>query len=142
MKPAYTGMTRIWKATFNSLRGIKTARRYEAAFRQEALMCAALIPVALLVEASVAERLLLIMSLFVLVITELLNSAEEAVVDRCIRRHRGYVVQTFDILDHLCLHQDVIPVESKVGTKIIFKNRNCMAFTVAMNDNNIPPCRP
>ena len=45
-------------------------------------MCAALIPVALLVEASVAERLLLIMSLFVLVITELLNSAVEAVVDR------------------------------------------------------------
>jgi diacylglycerol kinase (ATP) len=82
MKPAYTGMTRIWKATFNSLRGIKTTWRYEAAFRQEALMCAALIPVALLVEASVAERLLLIMSLFVLVITELLNSAVEAVVDR------------------------------------------------------------
>ncbi|MGM0429235.1 MAG: diacylglycerol kinase [Pseudomonadota bacterium] len=82
MKPGYTGITRIRKATFNSLRGIKNAWRYEAAFRQEALMCAVLIPVALLVEATMAERLLLIMSLFILVITELLNSAVEAVVDR------------------------------------------------------------
>ncbi|MFD2633125.1 diacylglycerol kinase [Idiomarina piscisalsi] len=82
MKPGYTGMMRIWKATFNSLRGIKVAWRYEAAFRQEALLCAVLVPVALLVEASIVERLLLITSLFILVITELLNSAVEAVVDR------------------------------------------------------------
>lgn len=82
MKSGYTGVTRIWKATFNSLRGIKTAWRYEAAFRQEALLCALLVPVALLIDASTAERLLLLMTLFILVITELLNSAVEAVVDR------------------------------------------------------------
>lgn len=64
------------------MRGIKTAWRYEAAFRQEALLCAILIPVALWVDVTAAERLLLIMSLFILVITELLNSAVEAVVDR------------------------------------------------------------
>lgn len=82
MKPGHTGLTRIRKATFNSLRGIKTAWRYEVAFRQEALLCAILIPVAFWVDVTAAERLLLIMSLFILVITELLNSAVEAVVDR------------------------------------------------------------
>lgn len=82
MKPGYTGVIRIWKATFNSLKGIASAWRYEAAFRQEALLCAILVPVALMIEATLAERVLLLMSLFILVITELLNSAIEAVVDR------------------------------------------------------------
>jgi diacylglycerol kinase (ATP) len=82
MKPGYTGIKRVWKATFNSLRGIKNAWCYEAAFRQESLMCLVLVPVALLVEATLAERLLLFASLFILLITELLNSAIEAVVDR------------------------------------------------------------
>ncbi|MDV6316429.1 diacylglycerol kinase [Idiomarina sp. HP20-50] len=82
MKPNKTGIERIWYATFNSLRGIKSAWQYEAAFRQEALMCLILVPVAFYVDASMAERLLLLTSLFVLVITELLNSAVEAVVDR------------------------------------------------------------
>ena len=82
MKPNKTGIARVWFAMFNSLRGIKSAWQYEAAFRQEALLCLVLVPVAFYVEASLAERLLLLASLFVLVITELLNSAVEAVVDR------------------------------------------------------------
>lgn len=45
-------------------------------------MCLILVPVAFYVEASLAERLLLLASLFILLITELLNSAVEAVVDR------------------------------------------------------------
>ncbi|MCP1338261.1 diacylglycerol kinase [Idiomarina sp. M1R2S28] len=82
MKPGKKGLERIWYATFNSLRGLKSAWQYEAAFRQEALMCLILVPVAFYVEASLAERLLLLASLFILLITELLNSAVEAVVDR------------------------------------------------------------
>ncbi|MBR9908031.1 MAG: diacylglycerol kinase [Gammaproteobacteria bacterium] len=82
MKANKTGIDRIVHATFNSMRGIKNAWRYEAAFRQEALMCAILVPVAFLVEATMVERLLLLFTLFILVITELLNSAVEAVVDR------------------------------------------------------------
>ena len=82
MKTNKTGFERIFSATFNSIRGIKSVWRYEAAFRQEALMCLVLVPIALLIEATLVERLLLIMTLFIVVITELLNSAVEAVVDR------------------------------------------------------------
>ncbi|RZQ57120.1 diacylglycerol kinase [Pseudidiomarina tainanensis] len=82
MKANKTGLDRIIHATFNSMRGIAKVWKYEAAFRQEAILCAILIPVALLIEASLVERLLLIFTLFIVVITELLNSAVEAVVDR------------------------------------------------------------
>lgn len=82
MKANKTGFDRIIHATFNSMRGIAQVWKYEAAFRQEAMLCAVLVPVAMLVDATLAERLLLILTLFIVVITELLNSAVEAVVDR------------------------------------------------------------
>ncbi|WP_417664968.1 diacylglycerol kinase [Pseudidiomarina sp.] len=82
MKANKTGIDRIIHATFNSMRGIRLAWTYEAAFRQEALLCLILVPIALVIDATLIERLVLILTLFILVITELLNSAIEAVVDR------------------------------------------------------------
>lgn len=64
------------------MQGLKLAWKHEAAFRQELILAAIMLPVALLVDVTTVERILLILGLFVVLIVELLNSAIEAVVDR------------------------------------------------------------
>jgi len=78
----HTGWRRLINATGYSWAGLKAAWRNEEAFRQEALLCAALVPVALWLGDSAIEQALLISSLLLVVIVELLNSGIEAVVDR------------------------------------------------------------
>jgi len=80
--PKYTGITRLFKAFVNSRAGFVSAYQTEAAFRQEVWLCAVMIPLALLVDISLLERVLLIGSLLLVLIVELLNSGIEAVVDR------------------------------------------------------------
>lgn len=82
MKPGLTGINRVSKATVNSLRGIRDALKYEAAFRQELALSIILLPVSFWLAQTVIEWLLLITPLFVLIIVELLNSAVENTVDR------------------------------------------------------------
>ncbi|RWU12396.1 diacylglycerol kinase [Pseudidiomarina gelatinasegens] len=82
MKPGKTGVARIIDATQYSMKGLRAAWRFEAAFRQEVLLLLVLLPVLVIAELELSERLLLLMSLLGLLITELLNSAIEAVVDR------------------------------------------------------------
>lgn len=77
-----TGITRILNAAGYSAAGLKAAFCNEAAFRQLVIMNAILIPVALFLDVSNVERLLLIASLLMTLIIELLNSAIEATVDR------------------------------------------------------------
>ena len=81
-KPGKTGLRRIWNAMFYSLQGITAAWQHEAAFRQEAVLCIIMIPLAFLVGDSAVERVLLAGSCLLVLITELLNSAIEATVDR------------------------------------------------------------
>ena len=78
----HKGWRRLVNATGYSWAGLKAAWRNEEAIRQEALLCAALFPVALWLGDSALERALLIGSLLLLVIVELLNSGIEAAVDR------------------------------------------------------------
>lgn len=75
-------MKRIWLAFGYSWQGLCAAFKSEAAFRQELVVCVVLIPVALLVDVTSAERALMIASLLLVLIVELLNSAIESVVDR------------------------------------------------------------
>ncbi|ABZ76306.1 diacylglycerol kinase [Shewanella halifaxensis HAW-EB4] len=83
MKPANNnGIKRVIRATGFSMQGLKLAWKHEAAFRQELVLAAIMLPIALLVDVSTVERVLLIMGLFMVLIVELLNSAIEAVVDR------------------------------------------------------------
>jgi diacylglycerol kinase (ATP) len=77
-----SGLRRIWNACFYSLAGLKAALRHEHAFRQEVLLAAILIPVALWSPASGTGKALMIGSVLLVLIVELLNSAIEAVVDR------------------------------------------------------------
>lgn len=81
------GPKRIVKAYFCSIQGLKAAYRHEAAFSQELLLLAVMAPVGLWLGDNGTERALLIGCLFLILITELLNSAFEAVVDRISLEH-------------------------------------------------------
>lgn len=84
-----TGLRRVWNALTYSLAGLKAAYLCEDAFRQEVMLAALLIPVALLVPAPWIGRGLMIASLLLVLVVELLNSAIEAVVDRVsLENHR------------------------------------------------------
>ena len=77
-----TGLKRIWNALHYSLEGLKAALRCEDAFRQEMLLAAVLIPVALFLPVSGVGKALMIGSVMLILIVELINSAIEATVDR------------------------------------------------------------
>lgn len=63
-------------------KGVRAAFRNEAAFRQELLLVAVLMPLAFWPDVALVERLLMVSSLFLVLIVELLNSAIEAAIDR------------------------------------------------------------
>lgn len=77
-----SGLTRLINATGYSLSGLKAAFRDEAAFRQEVVLAALLIPVALFSRHTGSEKALLAGSVLLVLITELLNSAVESLTDR------------------------------------------------------------
>jgi diacylglycerol kinase (ATP) len=77
-----TGWRRLWAATGYSVRGLRSAWINETAFRHELLLVLVLAPMAFWLGSTAAQRALLIFSLFIVLITELLNSAIEAAVDR------------------------------------------------------------
>ncbi|HXH02487.1 MAG TPA: diacylglycerol kinase [Candidatus Competibacteraceae bacterium] len=78
----YKGLRRLVNAAGHSWAGLRAAWRNEEAFRQEALACLLLVPLALWLGGNGAERALLAGSLALVLIAELLNSGIEAVVDR------------------------------------------------------------
>ncbi|GAM72584.1 diacylglycerol kinase [Vibrio sp. JCM 19236] len=61
---------------------LRAAFKHEAAFRQEVFLAVVLIPIAFILDVSQTERMLMILSVFIVLIAELMNSAVEAVVDR------------------------------------------------------------
>jgi diacylglycerol kinase (ATP) len=75
------GLTRLLYATYYSLKGLRAAFLSEAAVRQEVFTMLILIPVTFLLEVTSIERILLIMSLLIVLITELLNTAVEKLCD-------------------------------------------------------------
>ncbi|MDQ6950268.1 MAG: diacylglycerol kinase [Mariprofundales bacterium] len=77
-----SGLRRIWYAFQYSLAGLQAAFVCEHAFRQEIMLAALLLPVAIYVDVKPSERALLIFSVLLVLIVELLNSAVEATVDR------------------------------------------------------------
>lgn len=82
MKPGKTGLKRLLDATGYSVRGLKACYNNEAAFRQEMLALAVLLPLSFFVAQSPMQWLILVGPLLLLLIIELLNSAIETTVDR------------------------------------------------------------
>ncbi|MBE9535891.1 MAG: diacylglycerol kinase [Proteobacteria bacterium] len=96
-KTGKNDLKRLISATKNSLAGLKAAWQNEAAFRLEVLGSLILIPAAFWVGETVVEWLLLTGSCLLLLITELLNSAVEAVVDRIGLEHHELSGRAKDI---------------------------------------------
>jgi len=92
MKSPYkgkTGLTRLANAFGYSIAGTLAAFKHEDAFRQEVILSAALIPLALYLGQTVIEQALMITSILLVIIVELLNSSVEATVDRIsVKRHK------------------------------------------------------
>nr|ATQ63377.1 diacylglycerol kinase [Aeromonas caviae]ATQ63382.1 diacylglycerol kinase [Proteus mirabilis]ATQ63393.1 diacylglycerol kinase [Escherichia coli] len=69
------------------MKGLSSAWRHEAAFRQELLLIVLLMPLAFFVGDGLNQILLLMVISWLVVIVEILNSAIEAVVDRIGSEH-------------------------------------------------------
>lgn len=83
MKPEKNrGIKRVFRAIGFSMKGLKAAWTHEAAFRQELVLAFLMFPIALIADITTIARVILILTLFIVLIVELLNSAIEAVVDR------------------------------------------------------------
>jgi diacylglycerol kinase (ATP) len=76
------GFRHLLKAFGYSVAGFRSAVRHEAAFRQELVLALVLFPAALWLGQGALEHALLVASLLLVLVTELLNSAIEAAVDR------------------------------------------------------------
>jgi diacylglycerol kinase (ATP) len=81
-KTGITGFKRIINAAGYSMQGLSAAFKHEAAFRQELLLVAMLLPLVSYAGDTNVERAILISSLLLILVVELLNSSIEAIVDR------------------------------------------------------------
>lgn len=77
-----TGIKRVYNAFFYSMEGLTSAWKHEAAFRQEIVLALFLLPSAFWLGENTIHRSILIVSVFIVLITELLNSCVEAAIDR------------------------------------------------------------
>jgi len=77
-----TGLVRLFNAFGYSLAGFRAAYKHEDAFRQEVLLAAILIPLALWLPVALIGKALMMASVLLVIIVELINSAIEATVDR------------------------------------------------------------
>ncbi|MCW8857926.1 MAG: diacylglycerol kinase [Kangiella sp.] len=96
-KPGKTGISRILDATKYSWQGLKGAWLSEAAFRQELVLAIILIPLAFVLGQTTAEISILLLTLGVVLMAELANSAIEAVVDRIGPEHHPLSGRAKDI---------------------------------------------
>lgn len=92
-----TGFKRVVKALFYSFDGIASTLKHEAAFRQEAILAAILVPLSFFMGVSLVEHLVLVASIFLVLIVELLNSGIEAVVDDISLRNRPLAKRAKDM---------------------------------------------
>lgn len=92
-----TGLRRVWNAYRYSLSGLRAAYRNEDAFRQESLLAAILIPLALLLPTAALGKALMVASVLLVLVVELLNSAIEAAIDRISLDHHRLSKRAKDI---------------------------------------------
>lgn len=76
------GISRLIKAFGYSMAGFRAGWKHEEAFRQEVLLVTALLPFVFWLGKDARDYALLISTLVLVVITELINSAIEALTDR------------------------------------------------------------
>ena len=82
MTNSSTGIRRLIQAFGYSMKGIKSGWKNEAAFRQEVTLACLLCPLAFWLGRGPLDYALLISSVLLVLVTELFNSAIEALTDR------------------------------------------------------------
>ncbi|HAV12130.1 MAG TPA: diacylglycerol kinase [Opitutae bacterium] len=82
------GIKRVYKSFFYSMEGIFATLKHEAAFRQETILAAVLVPASFFLNVPLVQHVILVASILLVLIVELLNSAIEAVVDDISLRNR------------------------------------------------------
>ena len=92
-----SGATRLVGALRYSFRGFLAAFQHEAAFRQELLLVAILIPIAIWLGRSPVEIVLLIAPWFFVLLVELLNSAIEALADTITLEQHPLIARAKDL---------------------------------------------
>lgn len=81
-KPGKTGLPRLLAATGYSMKGLRAAWKHEEAFRIEATLATLCIPLAFVIGQDLAHKIALLICCGLIIITELVNSAIEAAIDR------------------------------------------------------------
>ena len=81
-KPGKTGLPSLIAAMRYSMQGLRAAWKHEEAFRIEASLALLCVPLAFVVGQGLAHKIGLLICCGLVIITELINSAIEAAVDR------------------------------------------------------------
>jgi len=92
-----TGFARLVKASQYSWQGVRSAYKFEAAFRLDIWVSMILIPLGLWLGHDGIEKALLMGVVLLLPLVELLNSSIEAVVDRIGKEHHELSARAKDM---------------------------------------------
>ncbi len=85
------------KNTTYALKGLKDIIEHESSFKIELIICIVLLPFILLVDISLVEKLLLLITIMGVLIAETINSAIERVVDLVTLEHHDMAGRAKDI---------------------------------------------
>lgn len=91
------GVRRLGRALCFSWQGLKAAWRSEAAFRQECVVLVVLLPSAFWLGRTALEIFVLCLSLILILVVELINSAIEALADSISLEHQPLLGQAKDM---------------------------------------------
>ena len=90
-------MLRFWRATLNSRNGLAFAIRSEQAVREELAALALSLPLAWLIGVTAMRRIELIAAVVLVLVVELLNTANEKLSDRLTTEHDPQIGRVKDM---------------------------------------------
>jgi diacylglycerol kinase (ATP) len=90
-------LSRMWSATVNSRNGLAFAFRSEQAFREEVVALVVAVPLAVLIGVSPERKIQLILTVLLLMVVELLNTAIEKLADRLTTDHDKQIGRVKDM---------------------------------------------
>ena len=96
-KPGRRGLARLVAATRYSWQGFKAAWLHEEAFRMEATLALAFVPLAFVVGQSLAHQIALVITCGLVILAEVINTAIESIVDRIGPEHDPLSGQAKDL---------------------------------------------
>ena len=91
------GLSRIWSAFGNSIAGLRFAVSCETAFKQELICFIILLPALILMPLSTSFKAILLMANSLVLVTELVNSSLESIVDLASPDHHTLAGRSKDL---------------------------------------------